>query len=424
MSPLHGIRILLGITGGIAAYKTPQLVRLLRQQGAEVQVVMTAGAAHFVTATSLQAVSGRPVRDDLWDPAAEAHMGHIELARWAQLLLVAPATADRLSRAATGHADDLLGAIWLATRAPKWLAPAMNTVMWEAAPTARNLATLKADGVHIIGPEYGDQACGETGDGRMAEPEQIIARLCAAASGQPLDQSSPADPAFLHGKRVVITAGPTREAIDPVRYISNHSSGKQGYAMAEAARDAGAEVILISGPVRLQAPPGVTLIAVNSALEMHDASLQHAPDCALFIGVAAVADYRPAAAADQKIKKKPGAGGRLSLDLIENPDIIAGVAALPGGPVVIGFAAETEQALAHARRKLKHKGLDAIVVNDVSRTDIGFNSDDNAATLIWAEGEMQLAKQDKYSLAQAVLRQVSTLFVHQLAHTNPADMAD
>lgn len=422
MSPLNGKRILLGITGGIAAYKTPQLVRLLRQQGAEVQVIMTRGAHQFVTATSLQALSGRPVRDDLWDPAAEAAMGHIELARWADLILIAPATADRIARLANGLADDLLGAIWLASRAPKCIAPAMNTVMWEAPPTRRNLATMQTDGVRIIGPEHGDQACGEIGEGRMTEPAEIVTALETSAAEK--TQVAAETSRFLEGKHVVITAGPTREAIDPVRYISNHSSGKQGYAMAQAAVAAGARVTLISGPVQLPVPHGVHFVPVMSALEMYEASLTHARHSSIFIAVAAVADYRPAKPADQKIKKSLDGTTDLNLALVENPDIVASVASLPDRPLVIGFAAETQNALTHAREKLKRKKLDAIVVNDVSQADIGFNSDTNAATLIWAGGERQLAKQDKIALASQVLEHIHTLFVHQLAHTNPAQVAD
>ncbi|MFV2089247.1 MAG: bifunctional phosphopantothenoylcysteine decarboxylase/phosphopantothenate--cysteine ligase CoaBC [Pseudomonadales bacterium] len=426
MNSLENKHILVGISGGIAAYKTPLLVRLLRQVGAEVQVVMTTSAHQFVTATALQAVSGNPVRDTLWDPAAEAQMGHIELARWADLIVVAPVTADRLSRLASGHADDLLGALVLASRAPLLLAPAMNQVMWEAPATQRNLNTLKKDGVIVIGPESGDQACGEVGPGRMSEPEDILRVLESTDDGPIRASIREVDLAVqastnLAGRNVVITAGPTREAIDPVRYISNHSSGKQGYAMAIAARDAGATVTLISGPVALPPPGDVVMVPVESAADMYTASLSAAADCDLFIAVAAVADYRPLAASQQKIKKESGG---LRLDLVENPDIVASIAALPNAPVVVGFAAETHDALAHARSKLRRKGLDAIVVNDVSRPDIGFESDDNAATLIWAQGEMQLAKQSKSSLARSVLDQVTALFVRQLANTNPENVAN
>ena len=432
--PLENKQILLGISGGIAAYKTPQLVRLLRQAGAAVQVVMTHSARHFVTPTSLQAVAGVAVRDTLWDPAAEASMGHIELARWADLTLIAPATADILSRLASGRADDLLSAVCLAGESPLYVVPAMNQVMWQAAATQRNIATLLGDGVGVIGPASGDQACGEVGPGRMVEPADIVVELAAAMPQTPhaLATTGPPQAQFLAGRRVVVTAGPTREAIDPVRFLSNLSSGKQGYAMAQAALDAGADVTLISGPVNLAAPAGVTLVPVESAIEMFEAAKRAASDCDLFIGVAAVADYRPVHVAQQKIKKKTATGGRssgkqagsMTLELIENPDIIASIAQLAKPPVVVGFAAETNQPLANAREKLQRKNLHAIVVNDVSQPDIGFNADENAATLIWAEGETQLAKSEKYALACTILAEVSALFVDQLAGANPADMAN
>ncbi len=429
MIALSERKILVGVTGGIAAYKAPQLVRELRQAGAEVQVVMTASAAEFVTATTLQAVSGQPVRDTLWDAAAEASMGHIELARWADLILIAPATADRLSRLASGHADDLLGALCLATRSPIALAPAMNQVMWEAPATRRNLAILEADGVHLIGPDVGDQACGETGPGRMSEPTEIVAAAAAILADSP-SRATVRDITLnrdLEDRHVVITAGPTREAIDPVRYISNHSSGKQGYALAAAALAAGARVTLISGPVHEPVPDGADLVPVESARDMHAAALAAAPEADLFIAVAAVADYRPETVAEQKIKKAEGGDNGLHLDLVQNPDIVAAVAALPDGPVVVGFAAETHDALVHARGKLTRKGLDAIVVNDVSRQDIGFGADENAATLIWADGELTLPKQNKARLSQALLTKLSELFmprfVRQLANTNPDNAA-
>jgi phosphopantothenoylcysteine decarboxylase/phosphopantothenate--cysteine ligase len=414
-------RILLGVSGGIAAYKTPELVRLLRQAGAEVQVVMTRAASQFVTATSLQAVSGRPVRDNLWDPAAEASMGHIELARWADIILIAPATADCLSRLAQGRSDDLLGALCLASRAPLWVAPAMNTVMWQAAATERNVATLIEDGVTVLEPDSGEQACGEFGPGRMQEPLALLNAL----ENHFLQSTQHSQ--LLKGRRVVITAGPTREPLDPVRYISNHSSGRQGYAFARAARDAGAQVTLISGPVSIAPPAGIELIPVTTALEMYEASLAQASGSDLFVAVAAVADYRPARPADQKIKKAPAAADSeagMQLSLIENPDIVASVAAMSSRPgVVVGFAAETQNANEHARQKLVRKKLDAIVVNDVSRPDIGFNSSSNAATVIFSDGETQLAKQDKYALSVAVISLVCARFEAQLAHTNPEHVA-
>ena len=414
-------RILLGVSGGIAAYKTPELVRLLRQAGAEVQVVMTRAASQFVTTTSLQAVSGRPVRDDLWDPAAEASMGHIELARWADIILIAPATADCLSRLAQGRSDDLLGALCLASRAPLWVAPAMNTVMWQAAATERNVATLIEDGVTVLEPDSGEQACGEFGPGRMQEPLALLNAL------ETHFLQSTQHSQLLKGRRVVITAGPTREPLDPVRYISNHSSGRQGYAFARAARDAGAQVTLISGPVSIAPPAGIELIPVTTALEMYEASLAQASGSDLFVAVAAVADYRPARPAGQKIKKAPAAADSeagMQLSLIENPDIVASVAAMSPRPgVVVGFAAETQNANEHARQKLVRKKLDAIVVNDVSRPDIGFNSSSNAATVIFSDGETQLAKQDKYALSVAVISLVCARFEAQLAHTNPEHVA-
>jgi len=392
--PLGGKHILLGITGGIAAYKTPALVRQLTSHGAEVQVVMTLGAAHFVTATTLQAVSGRPVRNDLWDSAAEAAMGHIELARWADCILIAPATAHTLARLAHGMADDLLTAMTLAATCPVVVAPAMNHMMWKHPATRRNVARLLGDGVQIVGPGDGPQACGEFGPGRMLEPETLCDEIARLFGPKPLS-----------GKRVLITAGPTREPIDPVRYISNHSSGKQGFAVAEAARDAGADVTLISGPVSLPTPAGTTRIDVTTAQQMHDAVTRHLDACDIFIGVAAVADYRPNESAAQKIKKKSEAG--LSLDLVQNPDIIAAVARSNARPIVVGFAAETQDAIANARTKLVRKALDMIVVNDVSDQRIGFNSDDNAVTVITVDGEERIDISSKTEIARAIIDRVA-----------------
>jgi phosphopantothenoylcysteine decarboxylase/phosphopantothenate--cysteine ligase len=412
MPELDGQHIVLGISGGIAAYKTPALVRLLRDQGAQVQVVLTASARHFVTPTVLQALSDRPVRSDLWDEAAEAAMGHIELARWADLVLIAPATADCLARLAAGRADDLLTTLCLATDAPVWVAPAMNQGMWRKPATARNLETLIGDGFRVIGPDDGAQACGDTGPGRMAEPD-AIATVIAQATG------TGAPGGCLAGVRVMVTAGPTREALDPVRYISNHSSGKQGYAIAASASALGAEVTLISGPTNLVPPPGVTCVAVESACDMLTAVEAGIADQQLFVGVAAVADYRPRTAAVQKMKKR---GAPPEIVLEENPDIIATVAARTDRPVVVGFAAETEHALDHARDKRRRKKLDAIVVNDVSRHDIGFNSEHNAATLIWEEGEYNLAHQSKASLAVELLERIAQLFGDRLTARAPASV--
>ena len=398
---LAGKHILLGVTGGIAAYKSAILVRHLCNSGAEVQVVLTQGAAQFVTPVTLQALSGRPVRDDLWDPEAEAAMGHIELARWADLILVAPATAHFMAQLAQGAAPDLLTTLCLASDAPILLAPAMNQGMWRDAATQRNAATLAADGKRLIGPAEGEQACGDVGPGRMAEPEALLEAVQAEFLSPRLADLS-----------VLVTAGPTREALDPVRFLSNHSSGKQGYAVAKAAAEAGARVTLVSGPCGLPAPANVERIEVTSALDMHKAVQARAAEQALVIGVAAVADYRPATQAPQKIKKDSagrGAAEPPAIALVENPDIIASVAALPNGPVVVGFAAETENALDNARRKRRRKGLDAIVVNDVSNPKIGFNSDHNAATLIWADGEVELAYQGKEALAASLIQHLANL---------------
>ncbi|NIP14330.1 MAG: bifunctional phosphopantothenoylcysteine decarboxylase/phosphopantothenate--cysteine ligase CoaBC [Pseudomonadales bacterium] len=413
---LEGRNILLGVSGGIAAYKAPILVRLLRQAGADVQVVLTRSANQFVTATTLQAVSGRPIRDDLWDAAAEAAMGHIELARWADAVLIAPATADLISRLANGRADDLLTTLVLATRAPVLVAPAMNNAMWDHPANQRNVGTLADRGVHVLGPDSGEQACGEFGPGRMREPADLVSDL---------DASFQANDDLLAGKTVLVTAGPTREAIDPVRYVTNHSSGKQGYAMAAAARAAGARVILISGPVSLPTPIGVRRIDVTSAAEMHEAVMAHATACDVFIGVAAVADYRPDRTHDQKIKKSdqgPGAPG-LSLSLVENPDIIRSVSSLEHGPFIVGFAAETHDALRHAREKRARKGMDLIVVNDVSDSSIGFNSDQNAATVIWESGEFSIARQSKDLVARAVIDLVAAQISDALADANPERIA-
>ncbi len=407
--PLAHRRIIVGVSGGIAAYKAPVLVRRLREQGADVQVVTTRGAEHFVTHTTLQAVSGRPVRSDLWDEQAEAAMGHIELARWAELLVVAPATADLLSRLGAGRADDLLCTLRLATRAPVILAPAMNVAMWEHPATQRNLQRLQADGCLIAGPDHGPMACGEYGPGRMVEPEVLVETV--------LDLFRTGE--ALRGRRVLVTAGPTQEAIDPVRYISNRSSGKQGYALAAAARRSGAQVTLISGPVSLAPPPGVTTVEVTTAREMHDAVMARVGECDIFIGVAAVADFRPARPAEQKIKKEPGVSisGR-TLELVENPDIIAAVAAHPRRPFVVGFAAETHDALSHAREKRQRKNLDLIVVNDVSQPGIGFDSDDNRVALIWDGGERQLEQAGKDVLAREIIATIAERLPSALAPAN------
>ncbi len=395
---LKGKHILLGVTGGIAAYKSPILVRHLRQAGAEVQAVLTESAAEFVTPVTLQAVSGHPVRDSLWDQQAEAAMGHIELARWADAIVIAPATAHCIATLAQGLAGDLLSTLCLATRAPIVLAPAMNQAMWEHPATRRNLDRLRADGAQIIGPATGEQACGEHGPGRMVEPEAMLPVLTALLA-----------PPQLAGLKVLITAGPTREPLDPVRYLTNRSSGKQGYALAAAAHNAGADVTLISGPCALAPPSGVTCIDVETAQEMREAVMTRAAEQALFIAVAAVADFRPQSQAAEKIKKQPGRIPE-SIALVENPDIVADVAALGRRPVVIGFAAETDAALQNAREKRQRKGLDGIVVNDVSNRDIGFNSDYNAATLIWSGGEVELPYQGKTELAANLIQRLAQIY--------------
>jgi phosphopantothenoylcysteine decarboxylase / phosphopantothenate---cysteine ligase len=387
---MQGKRILLGVTGGIAAYKSPDLVRRLRERGAEVQVVMTAAAREFVTATTFQAVSGRSVRSELWDAAAEAAMGHIELARWADAILVAPATADFLARLAGGQADDLLATLCLATQAPIAVAPAMNHLMWSNAATRANVVTLLGRGVQVFGPGEGDQACGESGPGRMLEPLELaerLAALCAPAGG------------VLAGRRVLITAGPTRERIDPVRFISNRSSGKMGFAVAQAAREAGATVVLVAGPVSLAAPAGVARVDVESAADMLNTVLRELPGTDVFISTAAVADYRPARIAQQKIKKT---ADNLDLSMERTADVLATVAARPERPFVVGFAAETEAVENNARGKLMKKNLDMIAANEVGH-DKAFDSDDNQLLVLTRAGRHEFARADKLSLARGLV---------------------
>jgi phosphopantothenoylcysteine decarboxylase/phosphopantothenate--cysteine ligase len=387
---MQGRRILLGVSGGIAAYKSPDLVRRLRERGAEVQVVMTAAARKFVTATTFQAVSGRTVRSDLWDAAAEAAMGHIELARWADAVLVAPASADFLARLASGQADDLLATLCLATQAPLAVAPAMNHVMWSHAATRANIATLVQRGVQVYGPGEGDQACGETGPGRMLEPLELAERLSALLQ--------PADGA-LAGRRVLVSAGPTRERIDPVRFISNRSSGKMGFAVAQAAREAGATVVLIAGPVSLPTPAGVTRVDVESAAEMLTAVLRELPGTDLFISTAAVADYRPARPAEQKIKKTTES---LDLAMERTVDVLATVAARADRPFVVGFAAETEAVEQNARTKLMKKNLDMIAANEVGH-DKAFDCDDNQLMVLSRSARHELARAGKLTLARGLV---------------------
>ena len=407
-SDLSGQNILLGITGGIAAYKTPMLVRQLVEAGANIQVVMSENAHRFVTSTTLQAVSGNPVRDDLWDPAAEAAMGHIELARWADQILIAPATANAIARLAAGDASNLLYTLCLASTAPISLAPAMNQQMFQHPAVQRNLATLTADGCRVIGPDNGDQACGDQGPGRMTEPEDLV--LALAQPKQPWAGSR----GPLSGRTVIVTTGPTREAIDPVRYISNHSSGLQGMAIADAAKQAGADVILVAGPGVAESSPDMQRIDITSAQEMHAKVHEHLAAADIFIGVAAVADYRPANPEEQKIKRHLKADEDVKLSLIENPDIIASVVRAKQAKVVVGFAAETHDTLQNARDKRVRKGLDAIVVNDVSDQRIGFNSRDNEVTLIHEGGDIHFGKQSKTAIAQQLMEQVVELFAAKI----------
>lgn len=395
VSPRAPRRILLGVSGGIAAYKAAELVRRLTERGAEVQVVMTAGAKEFVTPLTFQALSGRPVRDDLWDAAAEDAMGHIELARWAELVLIAPASADLIARLAVGQANDLLTTLVLATAAPVWVAPAMNRFMWSNAATEENVARLTARGVRLVGPDAGEQACGEIGLGRMAEPEAIAAEVFASELGGPLA-----------GINLVISAGPTREPLDPVRFISNRSSGKMGFAVAAAARDAGANVTLVSGPVALATPAGVTRIDVETAGQMYEAVHRSIGSADIYIGAAAVADYTPARCASQKIKKSSEC---LELSLQRAPDILASVAALEPRPFTVGFAAETTDVEKHAREKLARKRLDLIAANEVG-ADRAFDREDNALLVIWPGGRRELALKSKADLAREFIAIVAERF--------------
>jgi phosphopantothenoylcysteine decarboxylase/phosphopantothenate--cysteine ligase len=399
---LASLRIVLGISGGIAAYKSAELVRRLKEAGAEVRVVMTDASQSFITPLTLQAVSGEPVHTSLLDPAAEAAMGHIELARWADLILIAPASADVMARVAAGMANDLLTTLCLAARCPLAIAPAMNQAMWKAPATQENLATLARRGVRIWGPAEGNQACGDTGPGRMLEPLELLGRVETHRNEQASDGKG-----VLAGRKVVITAGPTREALDPVRFITNHSSGKMGFALAEAARDAGAQVVLIAGPVQLPTPSGVSRLDVVSAQDMLAASLEHTATADIFIAAAAVADYRAASIADHKIKKTAGQDG-LTLELVRNPDIVATVASGTPRPFVVGFAAETRDTEHYARDKLLRKNLDMIIANDVSQPGIGFNSDDNAVIALWDSGETSFPAMHKRQLARQLTALIAT----------------
>jgi len=396
-------KILLGITGGISAYKSIELIRLFKKAGAQVQVVLTKGALAFVTPMTLQAISGLPVRSSLLDHEAEAGMGHIELAKWADIILIAPASADFIARHTAGMADDLLSTLCLATEAPLWLAPAMNQAMWNHPSTQKNIATLANRNVSYIGPAAGEQACGDVGYGRMSEPQEIYNTIEETFT-QTSNGTKP-----LSGQHWLITAGPTMEAIDPVRFISNHSSGKMGYSLAKAARSLGAKVSLISGPVAIDAPNDIDMYHVKSALDMLEVcrAIGQQQTVDVFIGAAAVADFRLDQVAEQKIKKQIDAN-KMQLTLIKNPDIIATVVTEKLASFVVGFAAETQNVIEYARDKLNRKGLDLIIANDVSRTDIGFNQDENQVTIIAKDETWSPDKASKSSLARSLVQLIHT----------------
>ena len=389
-------RILLGVCGGIAAYKSAELVRLLRKRHCEVRVVMTAAACQFVTPLTFQALSGHPVHTELFDAQQEQAMGHIHLARWADLLLIAPASANTLAKLANGLADDLLSTLFLAAECPTYVAPAMNQAMWHKTITQHNLDRLRQFGVNVIGPATGEQACGEQGFGRMSEPEFICEQLFTKTNH-----------AHLAGVKLVISAGPTREPLDPVRFISNRSSGKMGYALAESALLSGAEVVLISGPVNLPPPKGAQLLKVETAQQMYDTVLSQSEHCDIYIGAAAVADYRPILVEPRKIKKDHDSS---RIVLTKNPDIIAAVASQPHNPFVVGFAAETDDLENYATGKLRSKRLDMIAANWVGQPEGGFDSDYNALQVFWEGGSQTLPMTDKRQLANQLLTLISERF--------------
>ncbi|MEH6452025.1 MAG: bifunctional phosphopantothenoylcysteine decarboxylase/phosphopantothenate--cysteine ligase CoaBC [Psychromonas sp.] len=394
IQPLTGKKILLGISGGIAAYKCAELTRRLKDQGADVRVVMTASAKEFITPLTMQAVSGHAIADGLLDPAAEAGMGHIELAKWADLVLIAPATSNLLARLRAGMANDLLTTLCLATPAPIAVSPAMNQQMYLAPATQENIQVLAQRGGMVWGPAQGAQACGDIGPGRMLETADLVNHV--------VDHFNPADACFT-GVNITITAGPTREALDPVRYISNHSSGKMGFSLAEAAHALGANVTLISGPVNLPTPTGVKRLDVTSALEMHQASLQNLDSCHIFIACAAVADYRAQDVSQHKMKKQKD-NDELTLKLVKNPDIIADVAQHDDRPFCVGFAAETQDVEAYAKSKLERKNLDLIAANDVSKAGQGFNSEKNALTVFSADASFDITLNNKKEVASQLLK--------------------
>ena len=413
MQSLADKRILLGITGGIAAYKSAELVRRLRDHGAEIRVVMTPAASEFITPLTLQALSGNPVHTDLLDHAAEAAMGHIELARWADAVIIAPATASFIARLSNGLADDLLSTLCLATAAPLLVAPAMNRQMWQNPATQENIARLQARGVTLLGPASGAQACGEMGPGRLIDPEELVQTIISAGRTN-----------RLAGVSVLVSAGPTREFIDPVRYISNRSSGRMGYAMAKAAEEAGAAVTLVSGPVSLTPPARVSVIDITSSGQMHSEILDAAATCDIFISSAAVADYRTREAAPNKMKKKDS---EPVLHLEKTPDILAEVAALPNAPFTVGFAAETENLHDNAKQKLKSKNLDMIAANRVG-DGLGFDVEENALEVFWPAGTQSLGTAPKENLARQLIeiivtryREKATEQSHKPAETEVSD---
>ena len=397
MAQLTNRNFIIGVTGSIAAYKAAELTRELSRAGAHVRVIMTAGAQEFVTPLTMQALSGHPVHTELLDTEAEAAMGHIQLARWADAIIVAPASADSLARLSSGRADDLLTSCVLASPAPLFIAPAMNQRMWASPATQANVETLERRGVRFLGPDSGSQACGDIGAGRLMEPEDIVRAIAGSFNTR-----------LLEGKRVVLTAGPTREPICPVRYLSNHSSGKMGYALAAACAEAGASTVLISGPVELTIDEGVEVVSANTALEMHEAAIREAADADIFIGAAAVADFRPKTPAQEKIKR--GSDAEASIELVANPDIIADVSRMDQRPsVVMGFAAETENIVANAQSKLSRKALDCIFVNDVSEQGIGFNSELNAGLLINSEASITFDPMTKRVLAAQLISHLAKM---------------
>jgi phosphopantothenoylcysteine decarboxylase/phosphopantothenate--cysteine ligase len=395
MSDIEGRRVLLGVTGSIAAYKSPDIVRRLKEQGAEVRVVLTASAEKLVSPTVFQAVSGEAVRGDIWDEKAEAAMGHIELAKWTDLILIAPATANLIAQLAAGSAENLLTTICLASEAPLTIAPSMNQAMWRDAATQNNCEVLRKRNITFIGPDDGEQACGDTGPGRMSEPADIVNRLARGGMAGRLE-----------GLRIMVSAGPTREAIDPVRFISNRSSGKMGFAVARAAADAGAKVTLIAGPVNLPTPPGVERVDVETTQQMCDAALERVIGMDIYIGAAAISDYRPVQVATQKIKKT---ADTFVLEMLRSPDLLATIAGLDDCPFTVGFAAETENLEQHATDKLKRKKLDMIVANLVGE-NLCFDADDNEAVVLWQDGRQPLPRVSKQELARQLVEVIASRY--------------